>query len=337
MAGGLNEVDRIAGAGARPYREISDAEVRSVLTHEMAIAAVEDALRMHAAGRAGVSQPVIQHFRCGPDGQAYRVKAGWLGPGGVSIAGIRVDASAGRAGAASGGRAQRWTIVNDFETMQPIARVEAETLNAVRVGAFAGVAARLLARPGARTVGLIGSGKLARRIAACIALTLDRPEFSVYSRTPEGAAAFAAEMGPRTGCRVEAVPSAEAACRDRDVIVTITTADEPIVKRAWLKPGSAFLDMGGRVEAEEACLLEADRVIVDEWTFCLVQGDVAPLARQGRFGRERVHAEIHELVGGRKRARDRGDEVVVAPMQGMTTLDLACAYAVYEELRRREA
>lgn len=321
----------------RPYRNIADAEVRSVLTEQMAMAAIEQALRMHAEGRAGVSDPVIQHLKTGSDGQAFRVKAGWLGPGGLAIAGIRVDAYTGQPGQAPSGRPQRWTIVNDFESMQPIARVEAETLNAMRVGAFADVAARLLARPGARTVGLIGSGKLARRIVACIALALDRPEIFVYSRTPERASAFAAEMGARIGCRIQGVRSAEEACRDRDVIVTITTANEPIVKRAWLKPGSTFMDMGGRVEAEEACLLEADKVVVDEWTFCLVQGDIAPLARQGRFRRDMVHAEIHELVGGQKRARDREDEVVVAPMQGMTTLDLACAYAVYDELRRRES
>jgi ornithine cyclodeaminase/alanine dehydrogenase-like protein (mu-crystallin family) len=319
----------------RPYQDISDAQVRASLTDELAIQTVEATLLMHAEGRAGVSSPVIQHVKTGPDGQAFRLKGGWVGPGGPSISGIRVDAYTGQLGVAPPVRPQRWIILNDLENLQTIARVDSEYINKVRVGAFGGVAARVLARPGSRTVGLLGSGILATTIARCLAITLNRPDIFVYSRTHENAVSFAAELSASTGCRIEAVRSSQEACEGRDLIISITTANEPIVKRSWLKPGATFLNMGGRTEAEEACLLDVDRVVIDEWTFCTVQGDIAPRAKEGRFTREMVYAEVADLLAGKQAVRHHPDEVVVAPMQGMATLDLACAYAVYDALIHR--
>jgi ornithine cyclodeaminase/alanine dehydrogenase-like protein (mu-crystallin family) len=85
----------------------------------------------------------------------------------------------------------------------------------------------------------------------------------VFDINRETAETYAAEMGELLSIEVRAVDSAELAVRDADVVVTVTVADEPIVKEAWIKPGSFFSAVGSYQEEEFAVVSNSDKVVVD--------------------------------------------------------------------------
>lgn len=169
----------------------------------------------------------------------------------------------------------------DAATGRPLALMDGETVTAMRTGAASGVATRLLARPDAATLAVLGvGGQAGWQLRAVLASGRPIRSVRVYARSPEPREAFARRMAAETGIEVVAAPSAEAAVRDADVVCCATTSTEPVFDAAWLRPGAhvngigAFrLDMVemppelfGRahlvaVDAREAALAEAGDVV----------------------------------------------------------------------------
>jgi alanine dehydrogenase len=130
------------------------------------------------------------------------------------------------------------------ETGEPLAILNDGHLQHMRVGAAAGVGARLLARADARRVGLIGSGGMARTVLEALVAVRPVDEVRVFSRRPENAARFAATMTDELGIRVEAVASAREAARETDILATATDSLRPVVEAAWLAPGMHVVQIG---------------------------------------------------------------------------------------------
>jgi alanine dehydrogenase len=127
---------------------------------------------------------------------------------------------------------------------EPLAIMNDGHLQHMRVGAAAGVGARLLARPEARSVGLIGSGGMARTVLEAMVAVRDIEEIRVYSRNPENSSRFAATMAAELGIRIEPVASAREAVRGADILATATDSMAPVVDAAWLEPGMHVVAIG---------------------------------------------------------------------------------------------
>lgn len=160
-----------------------------------------------------------------------------------------------------GGLHQMFVILYDAETGKPLAFMEANNLSLIRTGAATGYAADLLADPNADTLAVIGSGYQARPQVDAIRAVRKIREVRVWSRTPENARKFAADIGGK------AADSAEAAVRGASIVVTITTAKDPVLEAAWVSPG-AFVAAAGsnapaRRELPADLLTRAGLVTVD--------------------------------------------------------------------------
>ena len=168
-------------------------------------------------------------------------------------------------------------LVFDGETGQVRGMLDASAVTAIRTAAVSGVATRLLARDDARTLAILGAGVQARthlEAMRCVLPNLER--VTVWSRTPEHAAALGADVAA----------TAEEALRDADVVCTTTTSREPIVQRAWLKPGAHVNAVGSSIRTTRELDTEtmaAAALFVDRRESTLNEsGRLPPRRRRGR-------------------------------------------------------
>lgn len=297
---------------------------------EPIIRAVEASLRELADGRA----ENIPRRRVHPPGGSLNVmfaslpSSGYYGLKSYSV---------------QGGRARFLVILypaDGPEAGSPAALIEANLLGAFRTGAATGVAARALANPGPVEVGVIGAGWQARTQVQALAQTLPVTRFHVFSRDAERRRAFATELTGELEIDVVAAESAEAAVRGRHVVVTMTSAGQPVIEDGWIAPGTLVIGAGSniptRAELPPELIGRAGRVVVDQLeTAHLESGDLLLAEREGRFGWEQA-AELGAVLTGSAAGRPSAEAIVVFESHGLALWDVAAGAQVLA-LARREA
>ncbi len=219
-------------------------------------------------------------------------------------------------------------VVVLFSGSETRAVIEADRLGQLRTGAASGVAARHLARPDARTLGVIGCGWQARSQVACIREALPRLEQVIaYCRSEERLAAFCSEVGAEPG---ESHRDAAGA----DVVVTITTSRDPVLRGEWLRPGALVCAAGANRprarELDNAVLERATLVCCDSLPAAKIEsGDLIEPVGQGVLDWLEVH-ELQEVVSGELPGRQDDDDIVVFKSNGLAAWDLAVAARVVE-------
>jgi ornithine cyclodeaminase len=112
---------------------------------------------------------------------------------------------------------------------------------------------------------------------------------------------------------VDAIPleERERAVRDADVIYTVTTGDQALVERDWLRPGAFVARLGSHQEVALDVITRADKVVVDNWHYVRPRiPELKMLAQTGQFGPDDVYAEWPDIVAGRRPGRESPDEVI---------------------------
>jgi alanine dehydrogenase len=214
-----------------------------------------------------------------------------------------------------------------------LALVEADRLGRLRTGAASAVAARLLARPKAQTLGLIGSGRQAESQLTCLRAALPELECVVaYSRDSGRLEAFCERFDCEPG---EYLTDAA----EQDVVVTITTSRDPVLRGEWLRPGALVCAAGAnRVEAREldnAVLERATFVCCDSLEQARIEaGDLVEPVERGVLDWLEVH-ELAEVVGGETTGRQHDDDIVLFKSTGIAAEDVAAAAFVYERALER--
>ncbi len=231
-------------------------------------------------------------------------------------------------------------VVLLFETERGRLRavVEASAVTAIRTAAVSGVATRLLARPDATRLAILGSGVQARSHLEAICEVRDIERVRVWSRTLEHAEHFARDACVRTGLAVEVADSAREAVAAADVVCTTTAAREPILEGEWLEPGMHLNAVGSSVpvareldgDAVARCRLFVDR---RESTFNEA-GDFLLARKEGKVGDDHVVGELGEVLSGELAGRSSAEEITLFKSLGLGVEDLAAAEYVYREAVR---
>jgi len=220
---------------------------------------------------------------------------------------------------------QGFVALFDGETGATRALLNAGAITAVRTAAVSGVATRLLAREDARTLAILGAGIQARSHLEAMRAVRDFDRVVVWSRTPGRID------------DVEEVASAAEAVRDADVVVTATSAAEPILERAWLKPGVHINAVGSSIpttrELDTATMRDAALFVDRRESTINEAGDFLFAQREGAIGPEHIRAEIGELLIGAGEGRRSAEELTVFKSLGLAVEDLAAAEHV---VRRAE-
>lgn len=155
----------------------------------------------------------------------------------------------------------------DAATGRPLALLDGTAVTAMRTGAASGVATRLLARPDAATLAVIGAGGQAEWQVRAVLAARPIERVLVYARRPDGRAAFAERMQAATGVMTVSAESAREAVEAADVICCATTATEPVFDADWVRPGTHVNGVGafrlGMVELPPALFARAAVVAID--------------------------------------------------------------------------
>lgn len=184
------------------------------------------------------------------------------------------------------------------------------------------LAARRLARPDAETFLIVGAGTVAQSMVEAYGAAFPKARFHVWSRSPESARAFAGATGAR------AETDLETAVRKADVIATATMSLEPLIRGAWLKPGT-HIDLIGAYrpdmrEADDEAMRRA-RVFVDARATTIHHiGELMDPIASGAIAEGDVIADFYDLASGRF-ARGSDDEVTLCKNGGGAHLDLMVA------------
>lgn len=221
-----------------------------------------------------------------------------------------------------------------FRTDLPelVAVVDADTLGRLRTGAASAVAAKHLARSGASSLGVIGCGWQAESQVACIRAAVPGVERVVaYCRTEESLRAFCEAHGAEAG----AGPADAAAC---DVVVTVTSSPDPVLRGEWLRPGALVCAVGAndgrRRELDNAVLERASFVCCDSVEDARIESaDLVEPVAGGVLEWLEVH-ELQEVVAGQIAGRQSDDDIVVFKSNGLAAWDVAAAAAVVSAARR---
>ncbi len=299
---------------------LSEQDIDGLLTPEDALEAVEGSFRRIAEG---VVENVPRRRLRLDGGMLAVMSAAELGLG---VAGVKTYA-AGRGGASF------VIVLFDASTDALLAVIEADRIGQYRTGAASGVAAKYLARQGATSLGVIGAGLQAEmQLRAIRAAVPSIEHVVVYSRTPETREAFAKAHG------AEAAEGAQEAAA-QDVVVTITSSKDPVLRGDWLRAGALVCAAGAnRPQAREldnTVLQRAAFVCCDSVDDAKIEsGDLIEPVQQGVLDWLEVH-ELSEVVAGQVQGRQSDDDIVVFKSNGIAAWDLAIGALAVERARER--
>jgi alanine dehydrogenase len=225
-------------------------------------------------------------------------------------------------------------IYSDPRTGFPLALLDGTTLTRFRTGAAAAVATRELAPPDARSLGLIGAGVQAHTQLRAIATVREIEEVVIHD-VDEERARTCAEEESGDGRRVRVGTAEEAAgCA---ILSTVTPVRDPIVRRAWLRPGTHVNAIGADAEGKqelESAVVEEARVVIDDWEQCSHSGEINVPVSEGRIARGDIHGTLGAIVAGELEGRS-AEEITVFDSTGLAIQDVATARLVYETGRER--
>jgi ornithine cyclodeaminase len=313
-----SDIAEIAGASSSIYVE-----------------AVRKALCLHAQGH--VVQPLKPYLRWrGEDGHiADRIIAmpAYMGEAGDEAVGIKWVGSKHDNPLKRGiPRASAIIVLNDPQTHYPICVMEGSLISGMRTAAVTAIAAEYLARPGFRSIGLIGCGEIA---ALHVRMLLERfPEITnvhLFDVQRDHALRLAAETrAHRPNVYVHVEDSARDTVGAAEVIIPCTTTDTPYIQFEWLQRGT-FISNISIMDVTKSVFLLADKVIVDDWNQAnREKKTIHQLVEDGHFSHDELHAELGEILIGAKSGRENGEEIILLNPMGMAVEDIACAQTIYE-------
>jgi ornithine cyclodeaminase len=219
------------------------------------------------------------------------------------------------------------------ETGELQALMNASAITAIRTAAVSGVATRLLAREDADELAIIGAGVQARSHIEAMACVRAIKRARIASRRFEQARQCAQEMQTSYAFPVEAVESVEEAVSGADLIVTATSAREPVLRREWIAAGAHINAVGtysaDARELDSATVLSASLFVDQRESTLSEAGDYLIPAREGVIGPAHIRAEIGEVLAGTKRGRTSTDEITLFKSLGLAIEDLAAAEYAY--------
>lgn len=226
------------------------------------------------------------------------------------------------------------------ETGELLAMMNASAITAIRTAAVSAVATDLLARTDACNLAIIGSGVQARSHLAAMSHVRLFKRCRIASRHIEHARNFANEMNRDSSFPLEPVESVQAALAGADVIVSVTTAVEPIVRRKWISAG-AHLNLVGsstpKAREVDTETMAASSLFVDRRESTINEsGDYLLAAREGAIGPDHIRAEIGEVLKGDKPGRTSPEEITLFKSLGLAIEDLAAAEYLYRKAREQK-
>ena len=305
---------------------LRESQVTELLDMDTAIAAVEEVLRDQAEGSA-TNRP-----RCRVAMPASQLHVMAAGDKRMGVTGIKVY-TASRKGA------RFLVLLYDGQSGDMLAMIEADRLGQMRTGAASGVATKYMASADAQSVGIYGTGWQAESQLMAVCAVRNIKSISAYGRDTERRAAFARKMSSLLEVDVTPAASAEEAARGRSIVITATSAREPVLKGEWIEPGTHLNVVGSnflsKAEVDIETIRRVSIVAVDSIEQSRLEaGDFMPAIERGVISWESV-TELGQIVAGHTPGRNRDDQITLFKSNGIALEDISTALRVYNLARER--
>ncbi|HET9425275.1 MAG TPA: ornithine cyclodeaminase family protein [Gemmatimonadaceae bacterium] len=313
-----------------PTRLLTRSDVASVLPMADCIAAIEAAFRAHADGRTLAPGVLGTHA---PGGGFHVKTAGLTTTRGYFAAKINANfpSNPKERGLPT---IQGALILFDATDGRPLAIMDSAEITRIRTAAASAVAAKYMSRTDSAVVTICGCGLQGRaHLEAMIAVRPVR-EVHAWDIVPEAAARFAEEMALSSGLPVAAVATLSTGTLASDMIVTCTSSTRAFLTMADVRPGTFIAAVGADSAHKQEIdpdILKRSTVVADILEQCALIGDLQHAFNTGVMTRADVHAELADVVAGRKPGRHRRDEITVFDSTGTALEDVAAAALAYEK------
>lgn len=303
-------------------RYLTEQDVTQLLTMQEALAAVEIAFKAQATGDA-----------TNESRRRVRANNAILMTMSGAIASLKVFGL--KAYTVARGKARFHVSLYDTTTGELLALIEADKLGQMRTGAASGVATKYLAREDAKTVGIYGTGWQAQSQLAAVCAVRNIESVKVYSRSEEKRTLFSQTMCKELGiANVTPVADPEAAAK-ADILITITSSREPVLKGAWIKAGTHINAAGGnsilRSEVDDEAIKRANFIAVDSKDQARLEaGELVFPIEKGLLTWERVQ-EVCHVVNGTMSGRQQTSDITLFKSLGLAIEDVATAALLYRK------
>ncbi len=301
---------------------LTEQDVTNLLTMQDALEAVEIAFKAQATGDA-----------TNESRRRVRANNAILMTMSGAIASLNVFGL--KAYSVARGKARFHVSLYDTTTGELLALIEADKLGQMRTGAASGIATKYLARDNAKTVGIYGTGWQAQSQLAAVCAVRNIERVKVYSRSEEKRNQFSATMSQELGiANITPVAEPEAAA-DADVLITITSSREPVLKGAWIQAGTHINAAGGnsilRSEVDDEAIKRANFIAVDSKDQARLEaGELVFPIEKGLLTWERVQ-EVCHVVNGDVQGRKNPQDITLFKSLGLAIEDVATAALIYRK------
>jgi N-[(2S)-2-amino-2-carboxyethyl]-L-glutamate dehydrogenase len=311
----------------------SEDDVQEVITPSLVQKALKQGLTLHANGDC--DQPPKPYVR--PRGRENESEGGrficmpaYVGHP-IHCAGVKWIAGFSKNIDKGKPRAAGIILLNSADTGMPFAIMQGATISADRTAGVAAICIDLFRKPGRNKVAILGAGPIARATIQALASQVRHIEsITVYDLRVARTKELAASLAQLGSIPIYIGADVQSCVEGADVVISATTAKEAYIQREWLLSCGLIVAFSFEDFGEEV-LLSADKVIVDDFNQCNREEKLLHrLVQSGRFGRERVYAELGQIVSGQIPGRTRDDELIYVNPMGMAIEDIAVACAVYD-------
>jgi len=305
-------------------------DVSTLLTLDECIAVVENAFREH--GLAHTSAPKVLGMPALDGG--FHIKAALLTLGARYFA-AKLNGNffhnRERCGMPN---IQGLLILADADNGFPLAVMDSIEITILRTGAATAVAARYLARPESKVVTICGCGNQGRVQLRALMRVLPVQKVFAFDVNDQQACSFASELSRKLRINIEAVRDLAVAVRQSDVCITCTPARKFFLAKEDVAPGTFVAAVGADAEDKQELdpqLVASSKVVADIREQCTEIGDLHHAIAAGLMRLSDVHAELGEIVAGRKPGRASAKEITIFDSTGTALQDVAAAASVFQQ------
>jgi len=316
---------------------LTKGEVGRLISMKEVIATVEEAYEAYNSGQ--VVQPPYIGIHLPPPRGEIAFKVGYHKSGEV----ISMKASSGGFidnPAAHGVPTGMGTILLfDARSCALVCVMDGSLITGLRTGAAGAISVKALARKNAKTITSIGTGNQARMQIRAIREVLKIESIHAWHSNPDTLSRYKADIESELGIAVVAASSKKAAVEQADILITTTRGKGSLVEASWIKPGTHIVAIGtdqrGKQELDPEIFRNA-KIVNDSIEQCTEKGETWHPLDRNIISRDDIHAEIGEILLGRKPGRESEDEVTIFDSTGMAIQDITTAARIYRNAMDRK-
>ena len=311
---------------------VNKEKIASLLPMEECIAVMEKMFRSLAAGEC--LQPLRNIMRL-PEGSGVLGMmpghAAKLGVMGIKV--ITVFHANSESGLPSH---QGVVMLFDANHGQPLMLFDALEITAIRTAAASAVATKLLARENSSTLAVIGSGEQAKRHIEAMMLVRNIRNINIWSRNEKNAKHLVNELSGEYNLNIHAKKDVQRAVERADIICTVTSSKEPVVKGEWIPAGTHINAVGSSTAAArelDTATIVRSKLFTDCYESIFNEaGDFLIPKKEGAVTDDHVKAEIGEVLTGTKKGRENEEEITVFKSLGIAAEDIFSAHHIYQKI-----